>query len=404
MGEVGGVSRRLRQAGRHLPWTGDSQRRSPRDYVTRIAGPRGRGDLEYAVSSGERGTPPDHTSSWYAWQGLAVMRSGWGKQASYLMFDVGPLGEVHAHEGKLAVEVAAYGRSLIEDLGIHSYSREAAEIPYYDLFGNTPGHNTVIVDGASQMRLVTGAKTVEEPLGNTWVSTGVCDYLEGEYGNGLGTGPVRGADVVGLRTGAVRGPNRHLRSPPSQRPLREGEEAGGLRGYWVITDRLTGSGEHIYEQLFHFVPTPVAADPASGVVRTASEGMANIAILPAVADGVEVEVVEGRSEPAMQGWYCGDRPQPVPAPCVVYRQRGSAPGLLPDGPVAAAPRGFPPAEGVGRRGARQRLAAGELTGRRRGSSLLFRGLWRGPTNSEISPSTALQRWCASMAGRRRPGR
>ena len=93
----------------------------------------------------------------------------------------------------------------------------------------------------------------------------------------------------------------------------------------MITDRLTGSGEHTCEQLFHFVPTPVAADPASGVVRTASEGMANIAILPAATDGVEVEVVEGRTEPAMQGWYCGDQPQPVPAPCVVYQQRGRPP-------------------------------------------------------------------------------
>ena len=38
-----------------------------------------------------------------------------------------------------------------------------------------------------------------------------------------------------------------------------------------------------------------------------------------------MEVVEGRTEPAMQGWYCGDRPRPVPAPCVVYRQRGAPP-------------------------------------------------------------------------------
>ena len=306
------------------PWTGDSRRRSPRDYVSRIAGPRGRGDLEHAVSGGERGTPPDHTSSWYAWQGLAVMRSGWGKKANYLMFDVGPLGEVHAHEGKLAVEVAAYGRSLIEDLGIHSYSREAAEIPYYDLFGNTPGHNTVIVDGASQMRLITGPKTVEEPLGNTWVSTGVCDYLEGEYGNGWGEGqfgePMSSVFEPEKYEGRIDTSVAHHRSVVYVK----GKEPGDCE-YWVITDRLSGSGQHTYEQLFHLVPGPVAADPATGAVSTASEGLANIAILPAATDGVEMEVVEGRTEPAMQGWYCGDGPRPVPAPCVVYRQRGAPP-------------------------------------------------------------------------------
>ena len=44
------------------PWTGDSRRRSPRDYVSRIAGPGGRGDLEHAVSAASaalrRTTPP----------------------------------------------------------------------------------------------------------------------------------------------------------------------------------------------------------------------------------------------------------------------------------------------------------------------------------------------------------
>ena len=61
------------------------------------------------------------------------MRSDWGHEANYLFFDVGPVGVLHGHEGKLAVEVVAYGRSLVEDLGIHTYATTERDIPLHEL-------------------------------------------------------------------------------------------------------------------------------------------------------------------------------------------------------------------------------------------------------------------------------
>ena len=306
------------------PWIGDSQRRSPISYVEHMVRVIEREDLEYEISFGNRGAIPEHTSCWYSWQGLSVMRNGWGVDANYLMFDVGPLGMVHAHEGKLAIEVVAYGRSLIEDLGVHSYSREAPELPYYNLFGNTRGHNTVTVDGLSQMRLVTGPETVDKPLTNPWTTNELFDYLSGDYDNGWGPGqyvePMASVFESDSYDGLIDTSVVHHRSVIYVKGLVRGDCE-----YWIVTDYLSGSGEHTYEQLFHFIPTSLEVDQHTKMVKTRTDGEANIVLLPAHPDSVELQIVEGRTKPDMQGWYCGAGPNPVPAPCVVYRQTGVPP-------------------------------------------------------------------------------
>ena len=41
-----------------------------------------------------------------------------------------------------------------------------------------------------------------------------------------------------------------------------------------------------------------------------------------------MDVVEGRTEPSLQGWYCGGGPRPTPAPCVTYRRAGMLPTVF----------------------------------------------------------------------------
>ena len=83
-------------------WTGDSTRGSAFDYVETIANTENRPDLQYIVSFGKQGAPPLRKSSWYAYGGVGVMRSDWGRDANYLFFDVGPVGVLHGHEGKVS--------------------------------------------------------------------------------------------------------------------------------------------------------------------------------------------------------------------------------------------------------------------------------------------------------------
>ena len=294
-------------------WTGDSTRGSAFDYVEAIADSENRADLQYIVSFGERGTPPPRKSSWYAYGGVGVMRSDWERDANYLFFDVGPVGVLHGHEGKLAVEVVAYGRSLVEDLGIHTYATTERDMKFHDFFIASAAHNTVIVDGKSQVRLKTGPFTTDRPLSNRWFSTATCDFLSGSYTEGYGDAMSDEIDrsVVHHRS-VIFIKGRKVSDPE----------------YWIITDHLTGDGVHTCEQLFHLIPVEVNVDPDTKTVQTVTQDQPNLAFSPAVTDGIEVEVVEGRTEPNLQGWYCGGGPRPTPAPCVTYRRTGMLPTVF----------------------------------------------------------------------------
>ena len=294
-------------------WTGDSTRGSAFDYVETIADLENRPDLQYIVSFGERGTPPPRKSSWYAYGGVGVMRSDWNRGANYLFFDVGPVGVLHGHEGKLAVEVVAYGRSMVEDLGLHTYATTERDMKFHDFFTASAAHNTVIVDGKSQVRLKTGPFTTDQPLSNPWFSTGTCDFLLGGYTEGYGNPTSDEIDLSVI----------HHRSVMFVKGCKEDDIE-----YWIITDHLTGDGVHTCEQLFHLIPVEVSVDPKTKTVQTVTPDQPNLAFIPAVTDGVEVEIVEGRTEPSLQGWYCGGGPRPTPAPCVTYRRTGMLPTIF----------------------------------------------------------------------------
>ena len=294
-------------------WTGDSTRGSAFDYIEAIADSESRADLQYIVSFGERGTPPLRKSSWYAYAGVGVMRSNWDRDANYLFFDAGPVGVLHGHEGKLAVEAVAYGRSLVEDLGIHTYATTERDIPFHQFFTASAAHNTVIADGKSQVRLKTGPFTTDQPLLNPWFSTATCDFLSGCYTEGYGDAANDEIDRSIV----------HHRSVIFIKGHKEGEPE-----YWIITDHLTGDSVHTCEQLFHLIPVEATMDPGTKTVRTITQGQPNLAFIPAVTDGLEVEVVEGRTEPNLQGWYCGGAPRPTPAPCVTYRRTEMLPTVF----------------------------------------------------------------------------
>ena len=318
-------------------WTGDSTRGSAFDYVRAMADSENRADLQYLASSGERGAPPERTSVWYPYGGVGVMRSDWSREANYLFSDVGPVGVLHGHEGKLAVEVVAYGRSLVEDLGIHTYSTTEREIPFHKFFISSVAHNTVIVDGKSQVRLKAGPFTTDQPLSNPWFSTATCDFLSGSYTEGYGE-----ADRDEVDWSVI-----HRRSVIFIKAHRAGEPE-----YWVITDHLTGSGVHTYEQLFHLIPVDVSVDAGTKSVRTVTLEQPNLAFIPAVVNGVEVEVVRGRTGPNLQGWYCGGGPRPMAAPCVTYRRVGTPPTVFQTvlWPMRANQEALPKIESLGAHG------------------------------------------------------
>ena len=86
--------------------------------------------------------------------GLAILRGGDGEEAVRVTVDTGELGfgalAAHGHADALAVLVDLGGRCVLRDSGTFSYAPSDGR----DLFRETPAHNTVTVDGASQAEIL----------------------------------------------------------------------------------------------------------------------------------------------------------------------------------------------------------------------------------------------------------
>ena len=79
-----------------------------------------RKDFLWAATFGKQGKKPDFTSVAFPWAGQYVMRSGWGEDDLYLMFESGPFGTGHQHEDKLSMFVYGLGRVLLTEAGVDS--------------------------------------------------------------------------------------------------------------------------------------------------------------------------------------------------------------------------------------------------------------------------------------------
>lgn len=261
-----------------------------------LAGPGAILDSESAAwigSEGEEGSPPDYTSIAHRDSGYFVMRSGWDRDARYLLFEGGPYGRFHQHEDMLSFDLYTNGLPFIVDPGITSYYPN----DWTSFYRTTEAHNTVLVDGCGQNRSArTVAEWVESARDKTvWRSDERSDVAVATYDAGYAG---LDADVAHRRVVMFVKPD-----------------------YFLIFDELTGEGRRTYEALFHFMPYRVLIDPDSRAVRTGRMHPPNLEVLPLVR--MTPRLVCGGNDP-VQGWLAIDG-QDVPAPVVIYRKRTSLP-------------------------------------------------------------------------------
>lgn len=144
----------------------------------------GRSDIEYIGSSGRMGSRPDYCSRSFPNAGVHVMRSDWDRGACYSIFDTGPYGGPHGHEDKLSFELFSGGIPFIVDPGSYTYNKKD---PYRSYFVGSQGHNTVMVDGGSQIRRW-GPEHAEPSVNDTehgvWHSGLHFDFASGQYDEG----------------------------------------------------------------------------------------------------------------------------------------------------------------------------------------------------------------------------
>lgn len=302
---------------RQVPGLNDAHDTSPADLLQQ--GFRyfpHRQDFLWVASDGKKGRQPQQTSFAFPYSGHYVMRSGWDKDARYLLFDAGPYGSGHQHEDKLHLIAYAFGQPLLLDGGTYMYDKSRWR--RYVL--STRGHNTIRVDGCDQNRRqrrdIWVLPAPFAPLDNTWVSQERFDLAVGRYDSGYGSRDTIQATHSRTTSGSKSTYRRgsidvtHTRAIVFVKP-----------DYWVIVDTLQPKDDttHSYESLFHLNAKEAILDPATRSVVTQNADSSNLLLWPIVDHEVGVEIVKGRQEEPVQGWANGPW---RPVPTAVYTLHG----------------------------------------------------------------------------------
>ncbi len=251
-----------------------------------------RKDFLYFATLGRKGTPPKELSHFFPWAGQAVMRTGWGEDANYLLIEVGPFGIGHQHEDKLGLVVYADGHEFLPDAGNYPY--DSSEWRKYVL--STRSHNTIRVDGCDQnRRRLRDTYEAKQPLRDCWTSTPEVDFVTGSYTSGYG--PEGEIHVEHTRTVCFLKPD-----------------------LWFVADFLqpeTPDEAHSYQTLFHFDAEKLEQD-AAGKVTALWEGKSFQLVPVLLPEGAEVKVVSGQKEPEVQGWLPSGGYSVKPIPTLEY--------------------------------------------------------------------------------------
>jgi len=265
-----------------------------------------RKDFEYFATEGKAGKKPDTTSVAFPYTGLYVMRSDLSPEARYSIFDGGLFGSAHGHEDKLNFEIVAYGQPFIIEAGTYTYVYNK----WHKYFESSFAHNTIVVDGRSQLRQPDQKHWDSKPqkkLPNVWFSNENIDYVQSTYDKGYGNAKENISHDV-----------KHTRRLLFVKP-----------DYWILWDVLSGKGEHTYDQLFHFVPGEIEISESNKSVRTKNKNSANLVIYPVQTENLSVKIEEGKLHP-IQGWYSPKYGEKVEAPVVIYSKQGKTPTVFLD--------------------------------------------------------------------------
>jgi hypothetical protein len=202
--------------------------------------------------------------------GYFVQRSGWDRDARFLVFDCGPLGDGgHGHYDALSVEVAAHGRPLLVDPGRFTYAEGEPNLRRW--FKSTAAHNTVTIDGSDQT----------------------------PYSRGKPKGPIASARAGGRTTRAGLDVLRGEVRSPSYEAVHTRTVLFVAGAYWIVEDRLEGEVVHRYDLRFHLASADALLDGSR-----------------VVAPGLVLEIV-GADEVSLEpGWVSPSYGVRVPAPVV----------------------------------------------------------------------------------------
>lgn len=233
-----------------------------------------RKDFIWASTKRAEGEPPkgEIASRFLPWAGFVAMRSDWGPDATYLCFDVGPLGKAHKHWDMLNINIFKGDEELVFDDGGGEY--EDSEYRKYALSAHS--HNTILVDGMGQMRTEPLVST--EPTDAGYISNNKFDYAFGIYDDIFGDNGEK--------------PASHKREVLFAKP-----------NFFVVADTMQSKDgkPHDYTMLLHLDTESV--EVTSKTIRS-NFGKKHDLYALTLSEGVEVAAESGQTNP-LAGWYVG---------------------------------------------------------------------------------------------------
>lgn len=120
-------------------------------------------ELEYIATYGSSGTEPEFTSQYFPESTVASLRDNWTKNSPWLFTNARGGGQ-HGHRDSNSIVLFAYGRNLLTDAGIFSYT---GTDPYRQWGISSVAHNTVVINDASQTRYDRQWEDVNSPFTNS---------------------------------------------------------------------------------------------------------------------------------------------------------------------------------------------------------------------------------------------
>ncbi|CRK81182.1 alginate lyase family protein [Neobacillus massiliamazoniensis] len=209
---------------------------------------------------------PKDLSRGFEDSGNFFMRSSWDENTLYLYFHCGPLGGGHGHADIFHLDVHAYGKDLLTDLGRFNYSDSYSQRKELK---RAFAHNTTLVDGIEFTECIDtwGFGRIAEPLMTNWVSEEQFDYVEASH-----NGYFHLEDPVYVR-----------RKVLFIKPY-----------YWLLVDEFDCKGEHTFSQQFHFPPGEIRLDDKTKSCFTQNVDEANLCLIPINGNSLTAVIKEGK--------------------------------------------------------------------------------------------------------------
>lgn len=252
-----------------------------------------RDDFLWFADDGKSGSIPDIKSVFLPYAGYSIMRTGYREDDYYTAFDVGPFGFSHQHEDKLNFVISCGSTRLLTEGGVYNYDYS----PHHLYALSSRAHNVILVDGMPQRRAgKTETYTTIVPIECDWNSTDELDYAKGCYRDGFSDG----TNFVNVIHERQLWFNKKVKS-------------------WTVCDTLTpeDNEEHDYEALFHFDADEITHSVKENRITIKNDGKI-LTMKPKEEIDFAVKIVNGVTEPEVQGWSRLDSGEVVPRPAVSF--------------------------------------------------------------------------------------